>query len=91
VDEALVSAGGVMDRVADHIASVVTALYRRALLQATVEDTLWMESIEETISNAATKLDSFAARLRDVADGFVEPPRLATFASGGQRDGSART
>jgi hypothetical protein len=77
VDKALVTAGGVMDRVADHIASVVTALYRRVLLQTTVEDTLWMENIEESISNAAAKLDSFAARLRDVADGFVEPPLLA--------------
>jgi hypothetical protein len=77
VDEALVTAGGVMDRVADHIVSVVTALYRRVLLQTTIEDTLWMEGIEESISNTAAKLDSFAARLRDVADGFVEPPLLA--------------
>jgi serine/threonine protein kinase/Leucine-rich repeat (LRR) protein len=77
VDEALVSAGGVMDRVADHIASVVTALYRRVLLQTTIEDTLWMENIEESISKTAAKLDSFAARLRDVTDGFVEPPLLA--------------
>jgi serine/threonine protein kinase/Leucine-rich repeat (LRR) protein len=82
VDEALVNAGGVMDRVADHIASVVTALYRRVLLQTTVEDTLWMENIEESISNTAAKLDSFAARLRDVADGFVEPPLLARSAMG---------
>jgi serine/threonine protein kinase/Leucine-rich repeat (LRR) protein len=77
VDEALVAAGGVMDRVADHIASVVTALYRRVLLQATIEDTLWMENIADNISNTAAKLDSFAARLRDVVDGFVEPPLLA--------------
>jgi hypothetical protein len=82
VDEALVTAGGVMDRVADHIASVVTALYRRVLLQTTVEDTLWMENIEESLSNTAAKLDSFAARLRDVADGFVEPPLLARSAIG---------
>jgi serine/threonine protein kinase len=74
VDEALITAGGVMDRVADHIASVVTALYRRVLLQTTIEDTLWMENIEESLSSTAAKLDSFAARLRDVADGFVEPP-----------------
>jgi serine/threonine protein kinase/Leucine-rich repeat (LRR) protein len=57
--------------------ALVTALYRRVLLQTTIEDTLWMESIEESISNTAAKLDSFAARLRDVADGFVEPPLLA--------------
>jgi serine/threonine protein kinase/Leucine-rich repeat (LRR) protein len=82
VDEALVTAGGVMDRIADHIASVVTALYRRVLLQTTVEDTLWMENIEESISNTAATLDSFAARLRDVADGFVEPPLLARPAIG---------
>jgi serine/threonine protein kinase/Leucine-rich repeat (LRR) protein len=77
VDEALVTAGGVMDRVADHIASVVTSLYRRVLLQATVDDPLWMESIEDNILSAASMLDSFGARLRDVADGFLEPPRLA--------------
>jgi hypothetical protein len=77
VDEALVTAGGVMDRIVDHIAFIVMALYRRVLLQTTIEDTLWMENIEETISNTAAKLDSFAARLRDMADGFVEPPLLA--------------
>jgi hypothetical protein len=67
VDEALLTAGGVMDRVADHIASVVTELYRRVLLQTTMEDTLWMESIEDNIPRAAFMIESFAARLRDVA------------------------
>jgi serine/threonine protein kinase/Leucine-rich repeat (LRR) protein len=83
-NESLVTAGGVMDRVADHIASVVKAIYRHVLLQTTVEDTLWMESIEESISGAAGKLDSFAAQLRQVADGFfpVESPLPAPSAIG---------
>jgi serine/threonine protein kinase/Leucine-rich repeat (LRR) protein len=84
VDESLVISGGVMDRVVDHIASVVKAIYHRVLLQTTVEDTLWMESMEESISSAAGKLDRFAARLRDAADGFfpVDSPLPTSSAIG---------